>query len=80
MTAPATTLCEWDAQPNPHFNLWTIGNSSEVVPGISTPFISTMGRHFEAGGRPHMIQPTVGHEFHHRGSISGTSSINCHPS
>ncbi|HXH23263.1 MAG TPA: PEP-utilizing enzyme [Dehalococcoidia bacterium] len=48
MTTTEDRLCEWDALPNPDYNLWTIGNSSEVVPGISTPFISTTGAHFEA--------------------------------
>jgi phosphohistidine swiveling domain-containing protein len=48
LSSSPTRLCEWDAEPNPDYNLWTIGNSSEVVPGISTPFISTMGATFEA--------------------------------
>jgi phosphohistidine swiveling domain-containing protein len=43
----AGRICEWDAAPNPRYNLWTIGNSSEVVPGISSPFFSTVGRRFE---------------------------------
>jgi phosphohistidine swiveling domain-containing protein len=47
MTATAERICEWDAQANPQFNLWTIGNSSEVVPGISSPLFSTWARRFE---------------------------------
>lgn len=47
MAAESAPICEWDASPNPLFNLWTIGNSSEVVPGISTPFISSTGQYFE---------------------------------
>lgn len=42
----AERICPWDALPNPDFNLWTIGNASEVVPGISTPFISSTGMEF----------------------------------
>ena len=41
MTAIAERVCEWDALPNPTFNLWTIGNVSEVVPGVVRPFTAT---------------------------------------
>ena len=34
-------VCEWDALPNPLFNFWTIGNVSEVVPGVVRPFTAT---------------------------------------
>lgn len=48
MVVAVERVCAWDSLPNPQYNLWTIGNSSEVVPGISTPFISTTGQEFEA--------------------------------
>jgi rifampicin phosphotransferase len=47
MTTMTQKICEWDADPNPHYNLWTIGNSSEVVPGISPPWFSTGARQHE---------------------------------
>jgi pyruvate,water dikinase len=34
-------VCEWDALPNPRFNFWTVGNVSEVVPGVVRPFTAT---------------------------------------
>ncbi|MGH2584848.1 MAG: PEP-utilizing enzyme [Dehalococcoidia bacterium] len=41
MVAADARVCEWDAVPNPHFNFWTIGNVSEVVPGVVRPFTAT---------------------------------------
>ncbi|HLZ73050.1 MAG TPA: PEP-utilizing enzyme, partial [Dehalococcoidia bacterium] len=47
MTATIRRIGEWDSDANPTFNLWTIGNASEVVPGISPPLFSTFGQRFE---------------------------------
>jgi pyruvate,water dikinase len=41
MVAIEERVCEWDALPNPVFNFWTIGNVSEVVPGVVRPFTAT---------------------------------------
>ncbi|MGE3600793.1 MAG: hypothetical protein AB7N70_35165, partial [Dehalococcoidia bacterium] len=41
MVVTSERVCEWDALPNPQFNFWTIGNVSEVVPGIVRPFTAT---------------------------------------
>jgi pyruvate,water dikinase len=41
MVAVEQRVCEWDALPNPVFNFWTIGNVSEVVPGVVRPFTAT---------------------------------------
>jgi phosphohistidine swiveling domain-containing protein len=35
-------VCEWDAEPNPVFNFWTIGNASEIVPGVVKPLTATL--------------------------------------
>jgi pyruvate,water dikinase len=40
-------VCEWDALPNPQFNFWTIGNVSEVVPGVVRPFTATFYHQIE---------------------------------
>ncbi|HEY7293598.1 MAG TPA: PEP-utilizing enzyme [Dehalococcoidia bacterium] len=47
MVSTTQRIGEWDSDPNPSFNLWTIGNTSEVVPGISPPLFSTFGQRFE---------------------------------
>lgn len=57
MTSPATTggtglfagtpgrdICEWDSLPNELLNYWTIGNVSEVLPGIIPPLSATLYR------------------------------------
>jgi len=46
-TVTSRRIGEWDSDANPTFNLWTIGNASEVVPGISPPLFSTFGQRFE---------------------------------
>ena len=47
MTSVAERVCEWDALPNPQFNFWTIGNVSEVVPGVVRPFTATFYHQME---------------------------------
>lgn len=37
-------LCEWDSLPNERLNFWTIGNVSEVLPGIIPPLTATLYR------------------------------------
>jgi hypothetical protein len=32
---------EWDTEPNPVYDIWTSVNSSEVVPGVVSPFTAT---------------------------------------
>ncbi len=41
MNENAGYTCDWDAKPNPLFNFWTIGNVSEVLPGVVRPFTAT---------------------------------------
>lgn len=47
---------EWDSDANPTHNLWTIGNASEVVPGISPPLFSTFGQRFEYNSAVQVIE------------------------
>ena len=47
MTTATERVCEWDALPNPQFNFWTIGNVSEVVPGVVRPFTATFYHQME---------------------------------
>lgn len=35
-------LCDWDSLPNEALNFWTIGNVSEVLPGVIQPFTATL--------------------------------------
>ena len=32
---------EWDTAPNPTYDVWTVTNGGEVVPGILSPFMTT---------------------------------------
>ncbi len=41
---PERTACEWDSLPNELFNFWTIGNVSEVIPGVLRPLSATLYR------------------------------------
>lgn len=41
---PERTACEWDSLPNERFNFWTIGNVSEVVPGVLRPLTASLYR------------------------------------
>jgi len=49
MTTSTERLCEWDSLPNPRFNLYTIGNSSEVIPGVIRPLIAGLFQRIDAG-------------------------------
>jgi len=41
---PERTACEWDSLPNERFNFWTIGNVSEVIPGVLRPLTASLYR------------------------------------
>ncbi|HEY7294733.1 MAG TPA: hypothetical protein VH916_06810, partial [Dehalococcoidia bacterium] len=41
---PDRAVCEWDSLPNPLFNFWTIGNVSEVIPGVLRPLSASLYR------------------------------------
>ena len=32
---------DWDSPPNPTYDLWTITNASEIVPGVLTPLLAS---------------------------------------
>ncbi len=33
---------EWDSEPNPVYDVWTITNGGEILPGVLSPFTATM--------------------------------------
>ncbi len=39
---------EWDTAPNPIYDIWTITNGGEVVPGILTPLMASSFNQFDA--------------------------------
>jgi phosphohistidine swiveling domain-containing protein len=47
MVSAAGRECEWDSLPHPTFNFWTIGNVSEILPGVVRPLTATLMRAVE---------------------------------
>lgn len=41
---------EWDTDPNPSYDIWTITNGSEIVPGVLTPFTATTFNELDVKG------------------------------
>lgn len=44
MTQTKQRLCSWDSESNDAFNYWTIGNVSEVLPGVTRPLYASLSR------------------------------------
>lgn len=43
-------VCEWDSLPNERLNLWTIGNVSEIIPGVMLPLTATLYQQMDYRG------------------------------
>ena len=41
---------EWDTAPNPRYDVWTVTNGGEILPGVLTPFIATLYNEIDAKG------------------------------
>ncbi len=41
---------DWDTEPNPTYDVWTVTNGGEVVPGILSPFMATTFNRADAVG------------------------------
>ncbi len=41
---------EWDTSPNPRYDVWTVTNGGEILPGVLTPFIATLYNEIDARG------------------------------
>ena len=48
MGAPFRT--DWDTDPNPRYDVWTVTNGGEILPGVISPFIATMYNTVDAKG------------------------------
>ncbi len=46
----ATFRTEWDTAPNPRYDVWTVTNGGEILPGVLTPFIATLYNEIDAKG------------------------------
>ena len=51
---------EWDSPPNPKYDLWTITNASEIVPGVVTPLLATYSAHAEYGAYRLIVSDYLG--------------------
>jgi len=41
---------DWDTEPNPRYDVWTVTNGGEILPGVISPFIATMYTEMDAKG------------------------------
>lgn len=41
---------DWDTEPNPRYDVWTVTNGGEILPGVLTPFIATLYNEIDATG------------------------------
>jgi pyruvate,water dikinase len=76
---------EWDTDPNPVYDVWTVTNGGEILPGVLTPFIATMYNEIDAKGlkalmgeyptgkRVKVFKPPVGNFF---GITAGRLALN----
>ncbi len=76
---------EWDTDPNPIYDVWTVTNGGEILPGVLTPFVATMFNEMDASGlrnlmsayptgkRVKIFKPPVGNFF---GITAGRLALN----
>jgi rifampicin phosphotransferase len=50
MPGMGTFRTDWDTAANPLYDVWTITNGGEVIPGVLSPFTATMYNQFDAKG------------------------------
>jgi pyruvate,water dikinase len=46
---------EWDSDPNPAYDVWTVTNGGEILPGVLSPFTATMYSVLEAKAMKHLM-------------------------
>lgn len=80
-----TFRTEWDTAPNPRYDVWTVTNGGEILPGVLTPFIATLYNEIDAKGlkdlmaayptgkRVSIYKPPVGNFF---GITAGRLALN----
>jgi pyruvate,water dikinase len=76
---------EWDTEPNPVYDVWTVTNGGEILPGVLSPFVATMYNEIDARGlrdlmgtyptgkRVKVFKPPVGNFF---GIVAGRLALN----
>jgi hypothetical protein len=76
---------DWDTEPNPRYDVWTVTNGGEILPGVLTPFIATLYNEIDAKGlrelmkayptgkRVSLYKPPVGNFF---GITAGRLALN----
>ena len=48
---------DWDTEPNPAYDIWTITNGGEVVPGVLSPFVGSWFNEFDYVGMKDLLAP-----------------------
>ncbi len=76
---------DWDTEPNPIYDVWTVTNGGEILPGVLCAFIATMYNEMDASGlrdlmgayptgkRVKVYKPPVGNFF---GITAGRLALN----
>ncbi len=76
---------EWDTEPNPSYDVWTVTNGGEILPGVLSPLVATMYNDIDARGlrdlmgtyptgkRVKVYRPPVGNFF---GIVAGRLALN----
>ncbi|MBI4935783.1 MAG: hypothetical protein HY828_18020 [Actinobacteria bacterium] len=76
---------DWDTEPNPVYDVWTITNGGEILPGVLSPFIATLFNDIDSRGlkelmgayptgkRVKVFKPPVGNFF---GITAGRLALN----
>ncbi len=55
---------DWDTEPNPVYDVWTITNGGEILPGVLSPFVATMYNDIDARGLRALMSPyPAGHRI-----------------
>ncbi|MFM7686177.1 MAG: hypothetical protein ACKPDI_09680, partial [Actinomycetota bacterium] len=76
---------EWDTAANPVYDVWTVTNGGEILPGVLSPLVATMYNEIDAKGlrdlmapyatgkRVRLFKPPVGNFF---GITAGRLALN----
>mgnify|MGYP006270137619 CR=1 FL=1 len=52
-----TFTTDWDTAPNPTYDVWTVTNGGEILPGVLSPFTATLFAELDGKGMPPLMAP-----------------------
>lgn len=55
--AMGTFTTDWDTAPNATYDVWTVTNGGEILPGVLSPFTATLFAELDGKGMPALMAP-----------------------